>query len=482
MFMYKSNKKKAIISLVLVFVIILSSLMTSCKDTSSENVDIEAEIKRKVNAYRTDLLDSSETLLTNYDVSKYLLAWGQSKNIDTTLDSNENVIMNVPADEDSKDSHPILIIATFDVLTFESSSLPLAAGLYFAKNPQSSGPTTVIFTPKNSGTQNLMSSLDLNLLSADTRIFCLSDAETPLWSLNSGFQNKFEFENAVEYTQPKGFIAYELSISGLISSTPDSNISQYPNPIKEFSNLLAYFKANAIIFELASFNGGLSPYVYPNDASMTIVFSEDYKHKITSKIDKVIEDWNDRYSDEYPDAEFEYHEIEIPEAVLTKSSLDAFINSIYTLFYGVYYKNTDESIESITNIGQLTLNESKYIITGISNSVDSETLNEIKSDYEIIASLSNISFVMTPEKSGWEFMPDETSTFEEDLIKAFKDYSGDNLTFKDCVQSTPATEISKINPSCQVVNILFREDKLEKYTGCIATYIRNIHAEPEDEE
>ena len=54
-------------------------------------------------------------------------------------------------------------------------------------------------------------------------------------------------------------------------------------------DLLAYFKTNSLIYELADIRGGESGNLYPRSASVTIVIDEDDMEKFQKRIDSAIE-------------------------------------------------------------------------------------------------------------------------------------------------------------------------------------------------
>ncbi len=91
-------------------------------------------------------------------------------------------------------------------------------------------------------------------------------------------------------------------------------------------DLLAYFKTNALIYELADITGGSSGNLYPKSASMTIVIDEDDIDKFESRMETAIENFNDDYLDDYPDVTYTFTEVKVPENVVTEEYQNEFVS------------------------------------------------------------------------------------------------------------------------------------------------------------
>ena len=269
--------------------------------------------------------------------------------------------------------------------------------------------------------------------------------------------------------------AYKISISGLTGGTPDGRISSYPNPVKMLGDLLASFKTNSLIFELSSISGGNSSSSYPKNAEMIIVISEDDVEKFTTKLDKAIEKFDKKYKEDYPKATYKYEAVSLPATVYTKESQNTLVSSLYTLSDGVFYRDADDEIVTISNIGTIATSEEAFTISAQGYSLDKANLTELDNQYATTCSLAGISYnrISKVQPLSTKFDENNVSKFQKEVMDAYKEYDRSNLEFKNSVQTTPAVFIAKKNSKVNLVNVVINKDKLEVYTGAIVTLLKN---------
>lgn len=468
---------KKLTTIALLFTMIGSMfLLSACGE---EEEDLSSKIEEKVIAYQTDLEDSASTLTSTEAIRDYLCNWAKSKGIKYTVDSLDNVIMSVNASKEYKEADPTVIVCSYDAKQFENGIEPMAMALYIAKNNESTGKLDVIFTSETGHDYAGIKSLDNKYFKDNTNVFCLGGGQKNMWSTNTGARSSYTFSNNVAYTAPTGDKAYKVKISGLPGGIPDSKISSYPNPIKELGDLLAYFKTNALIYELADITGGSSGNLYPKSASMTIVIDEDDVDKFDSRMETAMENFNDDYLEDYPDVTYTYEEVDLPEKVVTEEYQNEFVSMLYTLLDGVYYKDDDENLISITSIGSIHSKDGSYTISAVGNSLSQSNMSEIDNTYKTICGLSDIKYKKYDEQPG--FQSDMDSKFAEEVAAAFKEYSDADIEFKDCVPATNASYVYEKNKKSKIINVSVNEDKTERYTGTIITFMMNqTHTEVTD--
>ena len=122
-----------------------------------------------------------------------------------------------------------------------------------------------------------------------------------MWSAATGAKSVYRFTSPTAYTAPSKDAAYRIRIKGLPGGVPDAKISSYPNPVKEIGDLLAYFKTNALIYELANVKGGSNAATYPKSAEATVVIDEDDFDKFEARMQTAIENFNEDYLENYPE-------------------------------------------------------------------------------------------------------------------------------------------------------------------------------------
>lgn len=466
---------KFIVSLILILV--LSAFLISCQ--SKKEDDLKSIIESKTTAYKTDLDDSLNSLKTNKDIRGFLTNWAKNKNIDYKVDKAGNVIMKKLTSELYKRAKPTVVIASYDEKNIKNDINQMTSALYLIKNTEKVGELTVIFTPSKGHNFAGIKKLNKKYITDNSNVFCLTDGQSQMWSFNTGGQISYKFQGNLDYTEPSGTTAYKISIKGLPGGIPDSRIGSYPNPIKKFVDLLAYFKTRAKIFELADIKGGNSSTLYPTKASMTLVVGDNYKDKIKEKLNDIVENFNDDYKEKYPDAFAECKEVPLPKKVLTKDSLNEFVSSEYSLISGVYSKNSEDNVNAITNIGTIELGDEYFVNYASAYSLSSKSMLDITNDYKILCGLSNLKFEKYNKVPIWDDKEAKNSKFAEEINKAFKDYTTYDMEYKSTVESTNASYVNKINPKANIVDISYGPEKIERYAGTIYTFMLN---QPHEEE
>lgn len=460
---------KKFLTLLLAFSLISSSLiLTGC---SEEEEDLSAKIDEKVTAYQTDLQDSAETLTSTKAICDYLCSWAKAKGVRYTSDGYNNVIMSVKAGKAYKKADPTVVVCSYDPARFKTSIDPIACALYLVKNNENTGKLTVIFTAEKGHDFSGIKKINSKYFTDKANVFCLESGSGNMWSAVTGAKSVYRFTSPTTYTAPAKDAAYRIRIQGLPGGIPDSKISSYPNPVQEIGDLLAYFKTNALIYELANVKGGDHAATYPKSAEATVVIDEDDFDKFEARMQTAIDNFNEDYLENYPDVTYTYEEVPLPARVMTEESLNQTVSLLYTLIDGVYFRDEEENLISLSSIGSVKTSDTSLVILAAADSLTELSLMEIDKQYQIICGLADTSYKKTASQKGWTSDPD--SEFIKEVSDAFNQYSGKDMELKDCVPAANTTYIYEKNPKCNIINVSVNEDRLERYTGTILTFMMN---------
>ena len=464
---------KKIIALIVAACLIGVSVFIIATSDKEEEDQLSTKVKSKITAYRTDLADSADTLNTKDAIKKYLCNWAEAKGIEFTVDDADNVIMEVDASENYKDAPPTVLLCAYDPNHFSDCIDPISVGLYLAKNNENTGKLNVIFTAENNHDFEGMIALDEKYFPDNANVFNLNGGSKNMWSTATAGSSSYTFSNHIERTEPKGNKAYKISITGLPGGVPNEKIASYPNPIKELGDLLAYFKTNSVIFELSKITGGTSGNLYPKSASCTIVIDEDYVEKFEKRMTTAMENFNDKY-DSYG-ASYTYKEVKVPKTVLSNEDMNKLISLLYTLVDGVYERDEDDNILSITNIGAIICKGEACTIYASGNSLTDKGLNQLDLSYTTICGLSEINYNKTASQNTWSIHKPDENPFVQEVSAAFKEYSDGTMHYRDSIAVTNCSYVYEKNPNCNVMNITVNWKRIEKYAGTLVTFMMNQH-------
>lgn len=474
------NKLKGILQMqkklliFLVFVMSFSFLtLWGCSDKEKE---LSTKIEEKLVAYETDIRDTIETLDSNEKIRDYLYNWAKTKGVNVKYDTHNNVIMSVKAKEGYKDTTPTVIQCSYDEKDMERCATPIATALYVAKNTEATGPLKIIFTSEIGRDFSGITSLDSSYFTNKTNVISLGSSTKKLISVNSGSMNTYTLSHKVDRVNAKNAenkIAYKISIDNLTGGIPDTKISSYPNPIKAMGDLLAYFKTNSVIFEVSSISGGSSAGIYPESATMTLVINENYQEKFEARMDKVIETFADKYGDDQEEYTYTYEKTKMPKKVFSEDDTNNFVSLLYTILDGVFYKDDNGDVISITSLSSINRNGNSYAIQVLANSLTDENMLEINNSLKTIAGLCDASFSKNISIGMWNGKDD--SKFVEDVGAAYESYSNDKMELTDSLPTTAATIIKAKNKKTDIIYMGITDKNKFQCTGTIIKYLERLN-------
>lgn len=462
---------KKTVSIILIMGLVFSCVfLQGCN--KKDEISLSEKVDSKITAYKTDIEDSIETLNTSAKVCDYLSHWASAKGIDYTADDNNNIIMEIETSESYASAPPTVVICPYDSEQMQNSVAPLAIGMYLAKNNEATGRLKVIFTDNTGNRFKGIKTLSSKYIPKNSNVFSLSSNSKSYWAVHTGAGSEYRFTGDLHYTKPTKNKAFKITIEGLPGGTPDSSIGSYPNPIKRLGNLLAQFKTNALIYELADLSGGEAGGLYPESATATVVINEDDYEKFQKRIDKDIEKFNSHVVDDYENAIYKYEEVKLPKKVFTSQSMDKFVSVLYTLLDGAYNRDSDnEDLVSFTNIGKLSTNKDSFTISAVANSLSEEALKEIDNDYELICGLSDVKFDKNTFAMIWE--GEDDSDFIKEVESCYNGYTNKKFSLREYIPVTQSSFINRIDKDFNLINLSVSGKGLDNYAGTILTFMMN---------
>lgn len=467
---------KRILSLTLAACMTLSAIgLTSCgkqQPIEEHKEDINQKIELKVDAYRTDLADSSGAMNSNTGIRNYLRSWAESKGVPYTVDRSGNVIMTVKASAYYRKADPVVVVCPYDSSQSQQYMAPMAMALYLAKNNEQTGRLTVVFARENKHDFSGIRGLSSKYFTKDTRVICLNGSGKSQFSMNTGAQMAFHFTQKIRYTKPEYQKAYRISLSGLPGGQVNSDVESQINPAVRLRSLLTSLQSSSIGYDLADFRSGDGGYLLPKDASMTVVIDQDKEQKFIDKMTSLTESFNEDKSNSHPGAEFTFTKVKRPSRVIRPQDTNRFVSFVYTLLNGKYLQEEDGTMKAVNGITSVSTDAHQIEIQSVAYSLTMLSMNEIVKDEKALSKLSDLTFRFGASIPAWSGDPE--SEFADQISRAYRRYTGKSLTLSDSITSTSANFIRSKSSRAKVISITLNDDVLKTCTGTIIQYLTGL--------
>ncbi|QOX62813.1 aminoacyl-histidine dipeptidase [Anoxybacterium hadale] len=472
---------KRIIAVALILSLLLT-VLTGCNGSEEQEIDDEA-VKAAILEEFNNITQIPRTTGHERAISTYLRTWAKDNGLDVVRDSSNNVIMDKPATpgyekapttilqsnmdmaltvkdgvEFDPISTPVKIISQEDTLTGDGTSLGASSGigmstaLYVLKYAQKHGPIRVIFTTDGEEGMSGAKKLKTKYLEGDYLINLGWNQEDTI-NTGSGGSASYEMIRKIEWTQPQNTLPYLITLSGLHGGPASKEIGNgSPNAIKIIGDILAKAQGQGILFELASFNGGVSAETIPEAAAALIVINESDQKKMQSIIDDAMDAFKGAYGGIEDGYSFTYAAAEMPDKVISFDDNGSIISFIYGIINGVQSmsKTYDDVVESATNIGLVSTASGNFACRVSAGSTSDVGLYEITTAHEAISSMCSMEYNVSEGIPRW---PDHSkSKLFADISQAYSLYGGKpNAIITH--QGSECGWFVKKNPKLQVISI-----------------------------
>lgn len=473
---------KRIIAAVLVVSLCLT-LQTGC-DGNKENETDDAAVKTAVLNEFKNISQIPRESGHERAMSSYLKSWAKQNGFKVVRDSSNNVIIDVPATAGYENA-PVTILqcnmdsriaiaegVAFDpfkdavayaddgqTLTATGTSIGadsgagMASALYVLQNSQKHGPLRAIFTTDGEAGLTGAQKLKEKYLEGDYLINLGWNSDNTI-CLGSGGTAAYDMMHELQWTTPQNAIPYLLSISGLNGGNAVSDIDYGgANAVKAIGEVLAGAQGKGILYELGSFNGGISRDTIPSAASALIIINESDQKKMQDVVDDAMDSFQSAYGDVENNYSFTYQETQMPDKVVSFEDNGSIISFIYGIVNGVQNmsENYEDVVGSASNLGMVSTATGNFIAQVSASSTSDIGLYEITTAHEAISSMSNLNYTYYDGVPRWPDHPDSVlySSIQESCDRLYGD------EFKDSIVHYPREcgWFAKKNPRLQIVSI-----------------------------
>lgn len=467
-----------------VLIICLSfSIFTGCNDTTEEITDDSAmreEILKEFSKVTQIPRESGQEKA----ISTYLRNWAKENGFKVVRDNFNNVIVEKPA-SDGYENAPVTIlqsnmdtsiavaenilfdpladtiqiIQNEDELTGESTSMGADSGmgmstiLYVLKNAQNHGPIRAIFTTFGESGLQGAEKLNEKYLEGKFLINLAWDSNRAI-GVGSGGTTSYKMIRNIKWTLPKNEIPYLLSIKGLTGGDSMENIGNGgANAIKILGEVLATAQGQGILFELASFNGGMSGDTIPTAADALIIINKSDVKKMRSVVNSAVNSFRSSYGSIESNYSFDYQEAEMPDKVISFDDNGCIVSFFYGIINGIQTMSQtyDGVVESASNLGKVSTSSGNFICEVSAYSTSEIGLYKITNAHETVSNMCGLSYEYSEDVPIW---PVHTDSVLYDKISeiCFSFYSKNIID--EIVQGTHECGwFANKNPKLQIVSI-----------------------------
>jgi len=417
-------------------------------------------------------------------MSTYLKNWAKENGFDVIRDSSNNVIIMKPASAgyenapttilqcnmDSKIavaedtvfnpiSDPVTIVDNGKTLTAVGTSIGadsgigMATALYIIKNAQKHGPIRAVFTTDGETGMTGAEKLKSKYLEGDYLINLGWDSDRSAL-IGSGGTASYDMKHKIEWAPPQNGISYLLTLNGLVGGDADEEIGKGgANAIKTIGEVLANAQGKGILFELGSFNGGISRDTIPTAASALIIINESDQKKMQNVVDDAMDAFEDAYGDVEKDYTFTYQIAELPDKVVSFEGNGSIISFIYGIINGVQSmsESYEDVVESASNLGMVSTATGDFLAEVSAASTSDVGLYEITTAHEAISSMSSLDYTFNEGVPRWPDHPD--SFLITSIQNIYSNLYDDKMSVDIVHTERECGWFAKKNPKLQIISM-----------------------------
>jgi hypothetical protein len=433
-------------------------------------------------------LTDPEGISSDKDLRSRIESWAKSADLDYTADKYGNVIIDVPATAGKEGNKRLVICTEYNYLLLDSLGNPLTTAAYIASNSDSNGPITVIFANNKNNYHEGIAHLSASLFGKGDDVIYL-DANPDTSYISSKCFSSALLDATMPYSTEAATCdtAVHINISGLTEAAPSKSAASRPSLTGYYSAIVNRLRSKSVAFQVGSLSIPSSGNMYPSSLDMVLLINSYSLEDFTGYLDKRIEEFDEDYSEDYPDAAFTYEVLEsVPADIspMSAETTDILSNFLYTVKNG-NYKYTEDNAPTQNDIGIIygTNTVESIVIkdgsvhTGINvQAVDDVVLEQIINDNTAAATLSNASIQVTDKQMTFR---NPNSRLSDSLRIAFRKANtvgkeDIELSHQDDLYYTPANVLDSKADGMDVVHVSISDKNRIEFTNALMYYSTGI--------
>ncbi len=436
---------KRFFPVVISLILVCSMISTGCD--SGKTADVSAGDALSVNeeyintAFGEDGVPDGQHTFEEF--KETIIKWANENDINVEKESENYLVLSKSASGEAKDAESFTFHTSIDFIGAESSDNSIfnaAVVMTAIGSVQNSGPVRAIFTNVINSQPVGAANLDASYLNYDNFIDVTYSKDTVLYNTFAADSDMTAVKD-LDITSPTYTKAYKIVFKGVKCQSAYTNKDHYPNPVKTIGDLLASCQTSTVLFELASFEGGVYSDRIPGKVTATIVLHENDVESFTKKFNNSYEKVEKLYED--TDSEFKYTmtPVDLPSEVISKEDTENIVSLMYTMINGTYLRGENDEVKAISNIGKISTEDAQFKLNINAKSLNDETMTELEGVVETICGLSDIGYKKTGGTRVWT--NDPATPLVVNISEAVGADCSSVMEMKDVAEFTSA--VNKIN-------------------------------------
>ena len=454
----------------IISVLLILSLLIICGCTGEDEEPNVPTTDELIASQYNDLITDKGNETDSGEIIDYVRAWAEDNDISCETASNGSLVMKFKASKGCSEYPSTTLHCSISGADNESEMQYLAVMMYTITHLDRHGKLSAIVSPADTAAD-----IDKKYIRTDNFIN-LEYSEDELSLLTScAASSKYRLSHRISYTSPRYDTAYRITIKNLKGGMVSGLEEGHPNPLLNINSILANFKTNGLLYDLAEFSGGVSSDRYGTKASAVVVISQSDAESFEKRLDKAIAKFAKKWEDLEDSYEFSYEQTDMPSKVMTPDSASDIVSLFYTMISGVYLtdENTNETV-AYTNIGRLSVKNGTAAVRIKAASKSYTTLDEMDDAVKTIAEISNFSCKKTYSSVLWKEYDNRgllgSFQFAADKI------TGNKIEEKDTFETHLCGVLKNRNNSLSLLSFGLNYNHWDNAADTITDFLKDITA------
>lgn len=274
--------------------------------------------------------------------------------------------------------------------------------------------------------------------------------------LSIGCAGGIDTNTSFSYNQEpvyRNAIFIELSVKGLIGGHSGMDIDKGRGNANKFMNRILYHLYSKIQYQLISLRGGSLRNAIPRESKAIITVKDNTFETLKIEFNKISEIILKEYRLVETDLFFKLKKVSnTSNSAIKKAELYNILNTIYSVFNGVYRMNPSINglVETSSNLARVVISEGSFTTESLQRSSSETSKYDIANSIKGAFKSMGCSVIQSGDYPGWE--PNKESAILNIMISIYKDLFCEEPQVKACHGGLECGIFSKHLPNVDMIS------------------------------